>query len=198
MGTFHTLLHTMLRDAFLTDPQQEPARVAEAAPAALHDERLPIDGSQSALIAAQWALVERAFRRDLGGLAVDRVAAPGKPAVPPAPDPAATAAVAAASIDPAPRTVRAPTIERSGSQADPLQEPRWAWPWRREPSVAERKRIVQRKWLVGSAAMPAGKPGVGVASLVAIAAAATVLAFWLMDHRFDGRPPAVPSGPATA
>jgi len=194
MGIFPRPFALMLRDAFLTEHRKEPVLAArdgtiEPAPPVRNDERLPIDESQRALVEAQWALVERAFRRDMGAPATDQAAPAAELKAAPVAEPNATASVNPAH-EPAEQS-RTPE-ETMASRVDALPQPRTVWPWRREPSVAERKRIVRRKWLVGSAAVPADKPGVGVASLVAIAAAAAVLAFWLMDHRFDGRPPAVP------
>jgi len=189
--------HIMLRDALRTDDRKDPVLERRVDPPELtvrNDDRLPIDESQRALVDAQWAVVERAFRRDLGG----PVAGSAPPLAEPSAlrsdaGPAPTPPVAAARVDRFPAAVGAPTgtpVEPVVRRRDPRS--RLRWPWHREPSVAELKRIVKPKRSIGSAEVSPNKPGVAVTSLVAVSAAATVLAFWLMDRRFDGRPPAGP------
>lgn len=201
------------RDADVVFEKQEPVLIersgvpATAAPPATAtatavEQPVALDEQQRAIVAAQWALVERALRRDLPQHGADRQAL--QAAVPEAPRPQDPAEAPAAQAPARVIAAMAPTPGPIGRSVDVAETPSRPPPkvrsrWFGEPSVAERKRIVKPKRFAASASGTAQRQRAMLLSVVAIACASAAVAFWQLDRRFDGRMTVVqPASPTQA
>jgi len=181
-------------------PECTPAPLPEAEP-----DDLALDPQQRALVDAQWALVERAFRRDMPQRDSDRQAVEPVPVPEPVPAPRGPRA-ADEIVEPV--AGRAPAQPRDNAAAPtpgpadravdvaaavPRAQPKVRSRWFGGPSIAEQKRIVKPKRWTVAAPGSAQRQGALLTSVVAIACVSAAFAFWRLDQadrRVTAEPPA--------